>query len=56
MLVYFLVFTQTTDGLLILRILLVYSGLLGFEIYFLDMSEIHCIKNAKNQKSTFDLS
>ena len=50
-----LVYLQTIDGLLIFAILLVYSGLLGFEIYFLDMSEIHCIKNAKNQKSTFDL-
>ena len=29
MLVYFLVVTQTIDGLLILAILLVYSGLLG---------------------------
>ena len=38
-----LVYLQTIDGLLIFAILLVYSGLLGFEIYFLDMSAHLCI-------------
>ena len=38
-----LVYLQTIDGLLIFAILLVYSGLLGFEIYFLDMSKLNYV-------------